>query len=99
MSIMIKIIHPSDNKDINKEILENKTEDSSELIYVKEPDPFSTTKQLDRILSHDIQQVRDWKNKVIEIRDKHKGSELYVMWDLEAKRIVEFLNNFNTSLD
>jgi hypothetical protein len=93
MSIMIKIIHPSDNKDINKEVLENKTEDSSELIYVKEPDPFSTTKQLDRILSDDIQQVRDWKNKVIEIRDKNKGNELYNMWNLEAKRIVDFLNS------
>jgi hypothetical protein len=93
MSIMIKIIHPSDNKDINKEISENKTEDSSELIYVKEPDPFSTTKQLDRILSDDIQQVRDWKNKVIEIRDKNKGNELYNMWNLEAKRIFDFLNS------
>jgi hypothetical protein len=90
---MIKIIHPSDNKDINKEISENKTEDSSELIYVKEPDPFSTTKQLDRILSDDIQQVRDWKNKVIEIRDKNKGNELYNMWNLEAKRIFDFLNS------
>lgn len=94
MSIMIKIIHPSDNKDINKEISENKTEDSSELIYVKEPNSFSTTKQLDRILSDDIQQVRDWKNKVIEIRDKNKGNELYNMWNLEAKRIVDFLNRF-----
>jgi len=94
MSIMIKIIHPSDNKDISKEMLENKTEDSSELIYVKEPNPFSTTKQLDRILSDDIQQVRNWKNKVIEIRDKHKGDYLYEIWDSEAKRIVDFLNRF-----
>jgi len=94
MSIMINIIHPSADKDIDKEISENKTNDSSELIYVKEPNPFSTTKQLDWILANDIQQVRDWKNKVIEIRDKHKGDYLYEIWDSEAKRIVDFLNRF-----
>ena len=32
MSIMIKIIHPSDNKDINKEILENKVMNKEEII-------------------------------------------------------------------
>jgi len=73
--------------------------DDSNLIYVKEPNAFSTTKVLEVVSQEDLQQVRDWKNKVIEIRDKHKGSELYVMWDLEARRIVEFLNKFNTSLD
>lgn len=69
--------------------------DDAELIYIKEPDSFSTTKQVERILAEDIQQVRDWKNKVIEIRDRHKGTPLYVTWDLEAKRIVEFLNKFS----
>tara|TARA_R110000822_G_scaffold309096_2_gene437983 strand:- start:920 stop:1201 length:282 start_codon:yes stop_codon:yes gene_type:complete len=77
------------------EEVEIANKDNPNLIYVKEPNSFSTTKQLDRILSDDIQQVRDWKNKVIEIRDKHKGSELFVMWDLEAKRIVDFLSNLS----
>lgn len=63
-------------------------------IYIKEPNSFSTTKQVERILAEDIQQVRDWKNKVIEIRDRHKGTPFYVTWDLEAKRIVDFLNQF-----
>lgn len=81
------------------EELEIAKKDNANLIYVKEPNSFSTTKQVEYPNQSDIQQVRDWKNKVIEIRDRHKGSELYVMWDLEARRIVEFLNNFNTSLD
>ena len=86
---------PGEMMDINHWI-ENKPIDTNpNLIYVKEPNSFSTTKQLDRILADDIQQVRDWKNKVIEIRDKHKGSELYVMWDLEARRIVDFLSRLS----
>jgi len=68
--------------------------DDANLIYVKEPNSFSTTKQVEVVSQEDIQQVRDWKNKVIEIRDRHKGSELYVMWDLEARIVIEFLNNF-----
>lgn len=75
--------------------LENKPIDTNpNLIYVKEPNSFSTTKQVEYPNQSDLQQVRDWKNKVIEIRDRHKGSELYVMWDLEARRIVDFLNSF-----
>lgn len=62
--------------------------------YSKEPKPFSTHKPVDYITESDLQQLRDWKNKVIEIRDSKKGSELYVKWDLEAKRIVEFLSSF-----
>jgi len=64
-------------------------------IYVKEPNSFSSTKQVDLITQSDLQQVRDWKNKVVEIRDSKKGSELYVTWDLEVKRIIEFLNKFS----
>jgi len=63
--------------------------------YSKEPKPFSTTKQVEYISESDIQQVRDWKNKVIEIRDSKKGTPMYVFWDLEAKRILEFLNQFS----
>jgi len=85
-------LHTETIRDFEEVELQEK--DSSNLIYVKEPNSFSTVKQLDWILKDDIQQVRDWKNKVIEIRDKHKGDELYVMWDLEAKRIVDFLNRF-----
>lgn len=69
--------------------------DDSNLIYIKEPNSFSTHKPVDYITESDLQQLRDWKNKVIEIRDSKKGSELYVKWDLEAKRIVEFLSSFN----
>jgi len=63
--------------------------------YSKEPKPFSTTKPVENICESDIQQVRDWKNKVIEIRDTKKGTPVYVFWDLEAKRIVEFLLKFS----
>ena len=69
--------------------------DDSNLIYVKEPNSFSTTKQVEYITESDLQQVRDWKNKVIEIRDSKKGTPMYVFWDLEAKRIVEFLLKFS----
>lgn len=68
-------------------------------IYIKEPNSFYSTKPVERVSESDLQQVREWKNKVIEIRDSKKGTELYVTWDLEAKRIVEFLNSFNSSLD
>lgn len=85
---------PGETGDINHWI-ENKPIDTNpNLIYVKEPNSFSTTKPVDYITESDLQQLRDWKNKVIEIRDSKKGSELYVKWDLEAKRIVEFLSSF-----
>jgi len=69
--------------------------DDSELIYVKEPNVFSSMKQLDNILADDIQQVRHWKNKVVEIRDKYKGTPMYVTWDLELRRVVDFLMQFS----
>jgi len=68
--------------------------DDSNLIYAKEPNAFSTTKVLEVVSQEDLHQVRDWKNKVIEIRDRHKGTPFYIMWDLEAKRVVDFLNQF-----
>ena len=75
--------------------LTNKVDDNNpNLIYVQEPNSFSTTKTVDNPTQKDLQQVREWKNKVVEIRDKYKGSELYVTFDLEAKRLVEFLNKF-----
>ena len=91
---MTKLNKPSTETIRDFEEVEIAKKDDANLIYVKEPNSFSTTKQVEVVSQEDIQQVRDWKNKVIEIRDRHKGSELYVMWDLEARRIVEFLNNF-----
>jgi len=86
---------PGETMDINHWI-ENKPIDTNpNLIYVKEPDSFSTTKTVEHISESDIQQVRDWKNKVIEIRDTKKGTPMYVFWDLEAKRILEFLLKFS----
>ena len=32
---------------------------------------------------------------VIKIRDSYQGTLLFVTWDLEAKRIIEFLNKFS----
>lgn len=64
-------------------------------IYTKEPNSFSTTKQVEVVSESDLQQVRDWKNKVIEIRDSKKGTPMYVFWDLEARRIVDFLLQFS----
>lgn len=90
---------PGETADINHWIENKPIDDNPNLIYVKEPNSFSSTKQLERVSESDLQQVREWKNKVIEIRDSKKGSELYVTWDLEAKRLVEFLNSFNSSLD
>lgn len=34
-------------------------------IYIKEPNSFSTTKPVEYVSESDLQQVRDWKNKVI----------------------------------
>ena len=47
-------------------------------------------KQLDNILADDTTKSRHWKNKVVEIRDKYKGTPMYVTWDLELKRVVDF---------
>lgn len=96
---MTKIVLYSDEELSLIERAKKEMDKSPNLIYVKEPNSFSTTKPVEKINESDLQQVREWKNKVIEIRDSKKGSELYVTWDLEAKRLVEFLNSFNSSLD
>ena len=90
---MTKIVLYSE-EELNLIEMAKKYKDKPNLIYVKEPNSFSTHKPVDYITESDLQQLRDWKNKVIEIRDSKKGSELYVKWDLEAKRIVEFLSSF-----
>lgn len=56
---------------------------------------FSTVSYIKEHKQEDIQQVRNWKNNVIKIRDSYKGTQLFDTWDLEAKRILEFLNKFN----
>ncbi len=91
---MAKIVLYSDESVKDYEELERKQDNSNNLIYVKEPNSFSSHKPVEHVSQSDLQQVRDWKNKVVEIRDRHKGSELYVTWDLELKRIVEFLLKF-----
>lgn len=64
-------------------------------IEIINPEPFSTVSYIKEHKQEDIQQVRDWKNNVIKIRDSYKGTQLFDTWDLEAKRILEFLNKFN----
>lgn len=50
---------------------------------------------LEEYRQEDIQQVREWKNRVIKIRDSYQGTDNFVTWDLEARRVIEFLNKFN----
>lgn len=64
-------------------------------IEIINPEPFSTVYYIKEHKQEDIQQVRDWKNNVIKIRDSYKGTQLFDTWDSEAKRILEFLNKFN----
>ena len=64
-------------------------------IEIINTEPFSTVSYIKEHKQEDIQQVRDWKNNVIKIRDSYKGTQLFDTWDLEAKRILEFLNKFN----
>ena len=61
----------------------------------KDSIPFSSISQVSEYRQEDIQQVRKWKNNVIKIRDSYKGTNLFVTWDLEARRVVGFLNKFN----
>lgn len=56
--------------------------------------PFSTANTIVNASHEHVQQVRNWKNRVIEIRDLYKGTDSYEKWDEEAKRIVAFLNKF-----
>lgn len=72
--------------------LERKEPDfNPNLKFVEEPATFSTTKPLEKVSGSDLQQVREWKDSVVKMRDKYKGSELYEVFNKEAKRIVEFL--------
>jgi len=72
--------------------LENKEPDfNPTLKFVKESIPFSTIKPLEKVSSSDLQQVREWKDSVVKMRDKYKGSELYEVFNKEVKRIIEFL--------
>ena len=41
----------------------------------------------------DINQVREWKNKLVKIRDSQTDIELYKVFDEELVRVVNFLNN------
>lgn len=53
--------------------------------------PFFTKVEMRRISHADIMQVREWKNILVSIKDKYKGTDKYVMWELELKRVIEFL--------
>ncbi|WP_298842149.1 hypothetical protein [uncultured Clostridium sp.] len=57
--------------------------------------PPHTITYLEEYRQEDIKQVREWKNRVIKIRDSYQGTSLFITWDLEARRVIEFLNKFN----
>ena len=63
--------------------------------HTAKPYPPHKVSYLEEYRQEDVQQVREWKNRVIKIRDSYKGTGLFVTWDLEAKRIIEFLNKFS----
>lgn len=56
--------------------------------------PFSSFNVVNNVSHLQVQEVRKWKNRVIEIRDLYKGTDSYNIWDDEAKRLVKFLNKF-----
>jgi len=67
--------------------------------YLTEPllpgeKPFSSHSFKTEVSQEDIQQIRDWKNKLVELRDKYKGTDKQVTFDLELKRTIEFLFKF-----
>lgn len=53
--------------------------------------PFFTKVEMRRVSVSDLNQVRQWKNILVGIKDKYKGTDKYVMWELELKRVIEFL--------
>lgn len=55
--------------------------------------PFFTKVEQPQIELKDILQIRRWKDKLVKMRDSYKGTVYYVTFDLEVKRVVEFLNN------
>ena len=72
----------------------DKLNKSHVLKYVNEEISFSTVSQVKLVTNEDLQQVREWKNKVVAMRDRYKGSELYDVFNEEVKRVIEFLNKF-----
>lgn len=70
--------------------------------YLSEPllpgeKPFSSHSLKTEISQEDLQQVRQWKNKLVELRDKYKGTDKQVTFDLELKRTIEFLNKHSNN--
>lgn len=68
--------------------------------YLTEPlgygeQPFSSVRFKSEASQEDIQQVREWKNRLVQMRDKYKGTDMYITFDLELKRVVEFLFKFS----
>jgi hypothetical protein len=68
--------------------------------YLNEPllpgeKPFSSHSFKTEVSQDDIQQIRNWKNKLVELRDKYKGTDKQVTFDLELKRTIEFLVKFS----
>ena len=59
--------------------------------------PFSSHSLKTEISQEDLQQVRQWKNKLVELRDKYKGTDKQVTFDLELKRTIEFLNKHSNN--
>ncbi len=67
--------------------------------YLTEPllpgeKPFSSHSFKTEVSQEDLQQIRQWKNKLVELRDKYKGTDKQVTFDLELKRVIEFLFKF-----
>lgn len=56
-----------------------------------EADEFSKAFIKGIVTRNDLRQVREWKDLVVKMRDRHTGSELYDLFNGEVKRIVEFL--------
>ena len=68
--------------------------------YLNEPllpgeKPFSSFHFQTEVTQEDIQVVRNWKNNLANLRDKYKGTDRQVTFDLELKRTIEFLNKFS----
>lgn len=55
--------------------------DNAELPYYEESSQFSTASIKENVNHADLQQVREWKNILVKMRDRHKGSELYYVFN------------------
>ncbi len=76
------------------EELEHKVDNSHDLIYIKEPNEFSSATLIEFPTNEEMQRFREWKNSIIEMRDRYKGKYLYNVFNEEARRVIEFLNKF-----